>query len=134
LLHAGSYMVPVRRAGVFQWPQLAGRLVHEKLDHYAQLFCPAIKMLELSYDWGLAQVEYATDVVFRRQADLQPIYETLVRTAIHAVKPAQVGTFLGRKHKLHSNNTDEIGNDLPDPHPRNTRQAPHGALLHQDVR
>jgi hypothetical protein len=88
------------------------RLVHEKLDHYARLFCPAIKMLELSYDWGLAQVEYATDIVFRRQTDLQPIYETLVRTAIHAVKPALVGTFLGRKHKLHSNNTEEIGNDF----------------------
>lgn len=48
------------------------RLVHQKLDHYARLFCPAIDMLELSYDWGLAQVEYATDVVFQRQVDLQP--------------------------------------------------------------
>jgi hypothetical protein len=86
--------------------------VHQKLDHDARLFCPAIEMLELSYDWGLAQVEYATDVVFRRQTDLQPIYEALVRTAIHAVKPDQIGTFLGRKHKLHSNNTEEIGNDF----------------------
>jgi hypothetical protein len=76
------------------------------------MFCPAIEMLALSYQWNLAQVEYATDVVFRRQTDLQPIYETLVRTAIHAVKPDQIGTFLGRKHKLHSNNTEEIGNDF----------------------
>ena len=88
------------------------RLVHEKLDHYARLFCPAIGMLAVSYQWNLAQVEYATDIIFRRQMDLRPIYETLVRTAIHAVKPAQVGTFLGRRHKLHSNNTDEIGNDF----------------------
>jgi hypothetical protein len=88
------------------------RLVHEKLDHYARLFCPAIGMLAVSYHWNLAQVEYATDVVFRRQTDLRPIYETLVRTAVHAVKLAQVGTFLGRRHKLHSNNTDEIGNDF----------------------
>ena len=35
-----------------------------------------------------------------------------MRTAIHAVKPAQVATFLGRKHRLHSNNTEEIGNDF----------------------
>jgi hypothetical protein len=88
------------------------RLLHEKLDHYARLFCPAIEALGVAYDWTLAQVEYATDVVFRRQADLGPIYETLVRTAVHAVKPAQIATFLGRKHKLHSNNTEEIGNDF----------------------
>ena len=88
------------------------RLIHERLDHYAQMFCPAIKALGLSYDWNLAQVEYATDIVFRRQAELQPIYETLVSTAIHTVKPAQIGTFLGRKYKLASNNTEEIGNDF----------------------
>ena len=86
--------------------------VHEKLDHYARLFCPAITMLGVTYQWSLAQVEYATDVVFRRQVDLQPIYEPLVRTAVHAVKPAQIATFLGRKHKLHANNTEELGNDF----------------------
>jgi len=88
------------------------RHLHEKLDLYARLFCPAIRALGLSYQWSLAQVEYATDVVFRRQADLQSIYEALVRTAIHAVKPAQIATFLGRKHKLHVDNTEEIGNDF----------------------
>lgn len=50
--------------------------------------------------------------MFRRQVDLQPVYEALVRTAIHAVKPDMIGTFLGRKHKLHSNNTEELGNDF----------------------
>jgi hypothetical protein len=88
------------------------RLLHEKLDHYARLFCPPIESLGVDYQWNLAQVEYATDIVFRRQADLAPIYETLVRTAVHAVKPAQIATFLGRKHRLHSNNTEEIGNDF----------------------
>ena len=83
------------------------RLLHEKLDFYASRFCPAIRELGLSYQWNLAQVEYASDVVFRRQADLQSIYEALVRTAIHAVKPAQIATFLGRKHKLHVDNTEE---------------------------
>lgn len=88
------------------------RVIHEKLDHYARQFCPPIEVLALSYQWSLAQVEYSTDIVFRLQKDLQPVYETLVRTATHAVKPAHVGTFLGRKHKLHSNNTEEIGNDF----------------------
>lgn len=36
--------------------------------------------------WSLMQVEYATDIVFQRQQELAPIYEALVRTAVHAVK------------------------------------------------
>lgn len=56
------------------------------------------------------QVELATDVVFRLQADLRPLYETMARTAIHAVKPKQVATFLGRK--LTGAFEGEIGNDF----------------------
>jgi hypothetical protein len=56
------------------------------------------------------QVAYATDLLFHRQADLRPLYETLVRTAIHAVKPDHVATFLGRK--LTGNYADDLGNDF----------------------
>ncbi|HHH31696.1 MAG TPA: hypothetical protein ENK57_25565 [Polyangiaceae bacterium] len=45
----------------------------------------------------LMQVEYATDIVFRRQRDLAPLYETITRTAVHAIKAEHVATFLGRK-------------------------------------
>ncbi len=38
-----------------------------------------------TYHWSMMQVEYATDVVFARQADLAPIYDNLVRSAIHTV-------------------------------------------------
>jgi hypothetical protein len=53
-------------------------------------------------------VEYATDIVFRRQADLQAVYGELIRTAIHTVKPDNIATFLGRK--LNGNYQDEMGN------------------------
>ncbi len=43
------------------------------------------------------QVEDATDVVFAQRADLAPIYDNLVRSAIHTVKPDNVATFLGKK-------------------------------------
>jgi len=56
------------------------------------------------------QIEYATDIVFKRQEDLAPIYEELVRTAVHSVKPGHVATFLGRK--LTDAYQDEIGNDF----------------------
>ncbi len=56
------------------------------------------------------QVELSTDVLFRRQADFQPLYAAIVRTAIHAVKADQVATFLGRK--LTATYQDEVGNDF----------------------
>jgi hypothetical protein len=84
------------------------KLLHAKLDHYAQLYCPVIQQLGLSYQWNLAQIEYSTDIVFRRQVEFAPIFDALVRTAIHAVKPTDVGTFLGRR--LLSYNTDDLRN------------------------
>jgi hypothetical protein len=42
------------------------------------------------------QCEYATDVVFKRQADPAAIYGTLTRTAILAVKPDNIATFPAR--------------------------------------
>ncbi len=56
------------------------------------------------------QVEYATDVVFHRQGEFQPLYAALTHTAIHAVKPDHIATFLGRK--LTAGYQDELGNDF----------------------
>ena len=56
------------------------------------------------------QVEYSLDVVFDRQSDLAPIYENLIRTAVHAVKAADIATFLGRK--LTDRTSDEVGNNF----------------------
>ena len=82
--------------------------LHRKLDEIARRYCPVIEQFELSYHWSLDQVEFATDIVFRKQSDLQAIYERLTRTAIHTVKPDNIATFLGRK--LHGHYQDEMGN------------------------
>ena len=82
--------------------------IHRKLDEFAQRFCPIFLHFGVHYHWSLDQCEYATDVVFRRQADLEAIYGNLTRTAIHAVKPDNIATFLGKK--LHGNYQDEMGN------------------------
>jgi hypothetical protein len=84
--------------------------LHRALDRFAKQYCPALKTIDVTYHWSIMQVEYSTDVVFRRQSDLAPIYETLTRTAIHAVKPDHVATFLGRK--LDDRYRDELGNDF----------------------
>ncbi len=54
------------------------------------------------------QCEYATDVVFRRQADLEAISGNLTHTAIHTVKPDNVATFPGKK--LSPQFEGELGN------------------------
>lgn len=82
--------------------------LHRRLDEFAQRYCPILKQVEATYHWSLDVVEYATDIVFRRQADLQAIYGHLIRTAIHTVKPDDIATFLGRK--LHGKYQGEMGN------------------------
>lgn len=83
-------------------------MVHRKLDEFAERYCAVIQQFGLSYHWSLDQVEFATDIVFARQADLQAIYDRLTRAAIHAVKPDNIATFLGRK--LNGHYQDEMGN------------------------
>ena len=56
------------------------------------------------------QAEYASDVLFHRQAEFRPLCDQIVRTAVHSVKADQVATFLGRR--LTAANNDEIGNDF----------------------
>jgi hypothetical protein len=88
------------------------RALHHALDRFAKRYCPVIGKLGLKsgYRWSLMQTEYATDIVFRRQGDLAPLYEVIARTAIQAVKAENVATFLGRK--LNGNYKDELGNDF----------------------
>ncbi len=87
---------------------LSPETIHKRLDCFAEKYCPVIKHFGLQYHWSIMQAEYATDVVFHRQKDLQNIYGQLTRTAIHTVKPENIATFLGRK--LHPNYQDEMGN------------------------
>ena len=84
--------------------------LQKRLDHFAQLYCPAVSQLKLVYSWSLMQVEYATDLVFKAQQALQAFYPHLLETLIQAVKPADIATFLGRK--LHGNYQDELGNSF----------------------
>jgi hypothetical protein len=51
--------------------------LHDRLDEYAKLYCPAIKSLGASYHWSIMQVEYATDIIFKRQSDLKPVYDVI---------------------------------------------------------
>ena len=83
---------------------------HKALDIFAQRYCPVIKNYDLGYRWSIMQVEYATDIIFKKQADLKCLYEPLIHTAIHSVKPENIASFLGRK--LHGRYQGEMGNNF----------------------
>jgi hypothetical protein len=80
--------------------------LHRRLDRLAATYCPVIEQLGTNYHWSLVQTEFATDIVFKCPSDLEAIYQPLIRTAIHAVKPENVATFLGRK--LNGNYQDTL--------------------------
>lgn len=71
--------------------------LHRCLDRYAKRFCPVMEVFQQRYHWSLMQVEYSTDLVFRSQTTLKPLYEQLSREAVLAVKADQVASFLGKK-------------------------------------
>ncbi len=86
------------------------KALHRRLERWTRAYCPVVRHFRAGYHWSLMQVELSTDVLFHRQAELQPLYEALVRTAVHAVKADTVATFLGRK--LTAAYSDELGNDF----------------------
>lgn len=83
--------------------------LHRLLDRLARQYCPVVAQFG-GYHWSLMQVEYATDILWQRPADLAPLYDTLVRTAVHAVRAEDVATFLGRK--LSPQYAGEAGTDF----------------------
>jgi DNA-binding MarR family transcriptional regulator len=83
--------------------------IHRKLDYWAWRCCPLAQQLQLRYHWTITQAEYATDIVFKQQQDLQALYGELIKTAIHTVQPENIATFLGRK--LDARYQGEAGNN-----------------------
>ena len=59
---------------------------------------------------SITLVEYATDLVFRSPAILQPLYQQLCRQAVLSVKAEHIATFLG--HQITPNLVQEVGNQF----------------------
>jgi hypothetical protein len=102
-VHIADYTVANQLANEFDV-----ELLHRRLDEFAQQYCPVVADLNLTYYWSIMQAEYATDLVFKRRDALQAFYPHLLETLTHAVKPADIATFLGRK--LNGNYQGELGN------------------------
>ena len=102
-VHIADYTVANQLANEFNVD-----ILHLRLDEFARQYCPVVTDLKLTYYWSIMQAEYATDLVFKNRDTLQAFYPLLLETLTHAVKPADIATFLGRK--LNGNYQGEMGN------------------------
>jgi hypothetical protein len=67
---------------------------HKILDSVARRFCPFPKEWDINHQWTIAEVEYSSDIIFREQASLAPIYDNIITTAMHTITPENVANFL----------------------------------------
>lgn len=102
-VHIADYAAANQLANEFDVDSL-----HLRLDEFAREYCPVVTDLSLTYYWSIMQTEYATDLVFKNRETLQAFYPHLLEILTHAVKPADIATFLGRK--LNGNYQGEMGN------------------------
>jgi len=54
----------------------------------------------LSYNYSIRQVEYACGILFKSEAALKPLYDNIVKTAMHTVTPDDIATFLGKRFSV----------------------------------
>ena len=80
--------------------QLRVEDLHQALDIFASRYVPFIERLGLKYNWTIMQAEYATDISFKKQEDLQVIYGNIIKVAMHTVTPDKISSFLGKKLSL----------------------------------
>src|SRR4051795_4328328 len=76
---------------IADWPRAqriangwAAKRIHRKLDEFARGYCPVYCDFASGYHWSADQCEYATDIVFHQQADLQAIYENLAGLPLYS--------------------------------------------------
>jgi hypothetical protein len=72
-------------------------VLHARMDRYAAWLCPVHDVFEQTYHWSLRQVEYSTDLMFRGEQVLVPLYDALSRQAVLAADAERVAAFLGKK-------------------------------------
>lgn len=72
-------------------------VLHRRLDRYAQWLCPVLDVFGQTYHWSIRQAEYSTDLMFRSEHILVPLYDAISRQAVLAANAERVSGFLGKK-------------------------------------
>jgi hypothetical protein len=71
--------------------------LHKALDIFLIRYCPMPDEWNLSYNYTIRQVEYACDILFKSEEALKPLYDNIIKTAMHTVMPDDIANFLGKR-------------------------------------
>lgn len=90
------------------WPEMLNPIARALNPVHEEIF----SRYRVNYYWTIPSSEYATDVVFARQHDLQRLYPLMVRHGILNLSSPDVLRFLGRKIAAGSPVPDQYGEEL----------------------
>ena len=72
--------------------------LHRRLKRYAHWLCPVADVFaQDDWHWSIRQAEYSTDLMFRSEHILVPLYDAISRQAVLAADAPRVAGFLGKK-------------------------------------
>ena len=74
--------------------------IHTALDIFTSRYLPLPEEWSLAMNYTIRQVEYATDIAFKDRKVLSPLYDNIIKTAMHTVTPTDIASFLGKKFTL----------------------------------
>lgn len=74
--------------------------LHKALDAITKRFCPLPTEWNLRFNYTISQVEYALDIIFNSAANLKPLYDNIIKTAMHTVTPDDIANFLGKRFSV----------------------------------
>jgi len=74
--------------------------LHRALDMFVSRYCPLPTDWALRWNYTIHQVEYSMDVVFKTSESLKPLYDNIIKTAMHTVTPDDIANFLGKRFSV----------------------------------
>jgi hypothetical protein len=96
----------------FNWPEALGELVEAANPAFASIRGDC----RMGYYWSLEESEWASDIMFKKQAELSQLYGRLIRHGMESLGSCDVLRFLGHKLRadggVHGNFAGEVTSDL----------------------
>jgi hypothetical protein len=74
--------------------------LHQALDIFVARYCPLPKEWDLRFNYTISQVEYSIDILFKDESSLKPLYDNIIKTAMHTVTPDNIANFLGKRFSV----------------------------------
>ena len=74
--------------------------LHRAFNIFMKRYLPLPDEWEIAFNYTIHQVEYATDIVFKSVENLKPLYDNIIKTAMHTVTPEDIANFLGKRFSV----------------------------------